>query len=199
MSDYLKPLNAWVATFSTCKWGVTRKALCNARKLAQSELNLAIVLIEPCNSHNMSYEETFDRSNTLQEIDRLIRECNNDYSLLDVTHIKPLVSEKVRETLARLGQELDLNAAHPVLEEIWKARCYLNSTMPDQQGGRICNSEDSMWVCPWNKNWRCIDGDDVNYGKLEKSQIILCFSMPYSVSLVAWACSSNRRCLTSWI
>jgi len=62
----------------------------------------------------------FDRSNTLQEIDRLIRECNSDYSLLDVTvlDVRPLVSEKMRETLARLGQELDLNAAHRVLEEV---------------------------------------------------------------------------------
>jgi len=54
MSDYLKPLDAWAAALNVSRWGVTQQALYNARKLAEGKLNLAIVLIEPCNSHHMS-------------------------------------------------------------------------------------------------------------------------------------------------
>jgi hypothetical protein len=121
MSDYLQPLDDWAATLNaSSRLRVTRQALYNARKLAEGRLNLAVVLIEPCNSHDMSYEEMVNRSNTFQEIDRLIRACNSDYTLLDVTvlDVWSLVSKKMRENLAMLGCELDINAAHGVFEEI---------------------------------------------------------------------------------
>jgi len=68
----------------------------------------------------MSYEKMVNQSNTPQEIDRLIRACNSDYTLLNVTvlDVWSLVSEKMRESLARLGRELDINEAFGVLKEI---------------------------------------------------------------------------------
>jgi hypothetical protein len=94
--------------------------LYNSRKLAEGKLSLAIVLIEPCRSHNMSYKEMFNRSDTLREIDRLIRASDSDYTHLDVTilDVRPLVSEKMRKDLARLGKELRVSEAHKVFEEV---------------------------------------------------------------------------------
>jgi hypothetical protein len=121
MSDYLEPFDRWAANLNASGLlRVTPQALFNSRKLAEGRLSLAIVLIEPCNSHDMSYEEMFYRSDTLQEIDRLVRISDNRYTHLDVTilDVRPLVSEKMRESLARLGRTLRLNEAYKVLEEI---------------------------------------------------------------------------------
>jgi hypothetical protein len=84
------------------------------------QLSLAIVLIEPCNSHDMSYEEMFYRSDTIRELDRLIHASDKRYSHLDVTilDIRPLVSEEMRERLAGQGLKLDLNELHDIFEQI---------------------------------------------------------------------------------
>ena len=64
----------------------------------------------------------FNRSDTLREIDRLIRASDSDYTHLDVTilDVRPLVSEKMRKDLdlARLGEKLGVNEAHKVFEEV---------------------------------------------------------------------------------
>lgn len=119
MSDYLEPLDRWAATLNASGlFEVTPQALYNSRKLAEGKLNLSIVLIEPCNSHDESHEEMFCRSDTLQELDRLIRAFG--YTLLDVPmlDVRPLVSEEMRASLARRGQELNLNTAHEVFKEV---------------------------------------------------------------------------------
>jgi hypothetical protein len=121
MSDYLEPFDHWAATLNASGLlRVTPQALYNSRKLAEGRLSLAIVLIEPCRSHNMSYKEMFNRSDTLREIDRLIRASDSDYTHLDVTilDVRPLVSEKMRKGLARLGKELRVSEAHKVFEEV---------------------------------------------------------------------------------
>jgi hypothetical protein len=116
--DYLEPLDRWAATLNASSLlRVTSQALYNSRKLAEGKLNLAIVLIEPCNSHDKSYEEMFYRSDTLQEVDRLIRASDGRYTLLDVTvlDVRPLVSENMKVNLARPEWE---NEAHKVFEEV---------------------------------------------------------------------------------
>jgi hypothetical protein len=66
MPDYLEPLDPWAVTLNVSSLlRVTSQALYNSRKLAEGKLNLAIMLIEPCNSHDKSYEEMFYRSDTL--------------------------------------------------------------------------------------------------------------------------------------
>jgi hypothetical protein len=118
MPDYLEPLDRWVATLNASSLlRVTSQALLNSRKLAEGKLNLAIVLIEPYNSHDKSYEEMFYRSNTLQEVDRLIRASDGRYTLLNVIviDVRPLVSENMKVSLARLGWE---NEAYKVFEEV---------------------------------------------------------------------------------
>jgi hypothetical protein len=59
MSDYLEPLDRWAATLNAFNFlEVTSQALYNSWKLAKCKLNLAtIVLIEPCNCDDESYEE----------------------------------------------------------------------------------------------------------------------------------------------
>jgi hypothetical protein len=121
ISDYLEPLDRWAATLNESSLlRVTLEALYNSRKLAEGKLKLAIVLIEPCNSHDMSYEEMFCRSDTLQEVDRLIRTSDSDYTHLDVTvlDVRPLVNEKMMENLAMLEKKLIINEAHKVFEEV---------------------------------------------------------------------------------
>jgi hypothetical protein len=119
MSDYLEPLDRWAATLNASGlFEVMPQALYNSRKLAEGKLNLAIVLIELCNSYDESYEEMLRRSDTLQELDRLIRIFG--YTLLDVTilDIRPLASEEMRASLARRGQELNLNTTYEVFKEV---------------------------------------------------------------------------------
>jgi hypothetical protein len=109
MSDYLKPLDDWARTLAASGIKITHQALLNARKLAEGKLDVVIVLIEPCNSHDMSYEEMFNRSSALQEVDRLVRACTGVYTILDITvlDMKPLISEKMRQDLATQGYKLD--------------------------------------------------------------------------------------------
>jgi hypothetical protein len=62
----------------------------------------------------------FCRSKTLQEVDQLIRASDSDYTHLDVTflEVRLLVTEKMRDNLATLGKELDLNEGYKVFEEV---------------------------------------------------------------------------------
>jgi hypothetical protein len=121
MSDYLEPFDRWAATLNASGLlRVTPEALYNSRKLAKGKLNLAIVLIEPCNSHDMSYEEMFCQSDTLQEVDQLIRASDSDYTILDVTvlDVTPLVSKEMRDDLLKRGFELDRGEEHAVFEQV---------------------------------------------------------------------------------
>jgi hypothetical protein len=119
MSDYLKPLDRWAATLNASGlFKVIPQALYNLHKLAKGKLNLAIILIEPYNSYDENYEEILYRSNTLQELDRLIRAFG--YTLLDIPilDIRPLVREEIRASLVRRGQELNLNTSYKVFKEV---------------------------------------------------------------------------------
>jgi hypothetical protein len=59
----------------------------------------------------------FYRSDTLQEVDRLIRAFNGRYTLLDVTilDVRPLVNENIKVNLIRPEWE---NEAHKVFKEV---------------------------------------------------------------------------------
>ncbi|KAH8704536.1 hypothetical protein GQ44DRAFT_512462 [Phaeosphaeriaceae sp. PMI808] len=121
MFDYLEPFDRWATTLNA--FGsprVTRQALYNSRELAKGRLNLVIVLIEPCNSHHMDYEQMFYRSDTLREIDRLIRAFTSRFTYRDITilDVRPLVSENMRKSLDMLGIRCWEDKAHNVFEEI---------------------------------------------------------------------------------
>lgn len=121
MSDYLEPLDRWAASVNASNLlRVTPEALYNSRMLGEGKLNLAIVLIEPCNSHDMSYDEMFYQSDTLREVDRLIHASDSDYTILDVTvlDVTPLVSKEMRDDLLAIGYELDRGEEHAVFEQV---------------------------------------------------------------------------------
>ena len=77
MSGYTDILNTWATRIN--RSGVTATtplALSNSVRLAEGKLNIAIVMIEPCNSHaTKDYETMLADSPSLSEVDRLIRDC----------------------------------------------------------------------------------------------------------------------------
>ena len=121
MSDYLRPLDRWAATLNASGLvTVTPEALYNSRKLGIGRLSLAIVLIKPCNSHDISYKKIVHRSDTTRELDCLLYASDKRCSHLDVTilDIKPLVSGKMRKRLAGQERERNLNKHHGIFEQI---------------------------------------------------------------------------------
>lgn len=103
MSNWLAPLDRWAKDLSALGLAdVSPQAISNARQLAEGRLNLIIAIIEPYNNYaTMSYDEMFDNSPALQEVNRLIQKHYRGCDIRDVPvfDVRPLISEKTRNTL----------------------------------------------------------------------------------------------------
>jgi hypothetical protein len=98
--------------------GISNNIIANSLRLAQGQLSIVIVLLEPI-ADSGTFDEMMQRCVTLQEINSLIQTVSNEkYALKDATilDVRVLLGEE-RGSRYALGNDV-LEAAYDVFQEV---------------------------------------------------------------------------------